>query len=179
MYAADPSDPQKIAVYQAQTDVVLAHPEDDLLDLPAVRAYLGDLSAAEDAHVGHCYRAWRHDGGDDLIVDRSVMDRDLVGSETTHPADGRCVVVVPWPGRYSHFDPENDEIVVAGWQDGPLSHRLLIVHEISHIKTLTDEGHGPAWVGTLKAMTARRLPQLAHDLNDALLYHSASSTLEA
>src|SRR4029077_543691 len=138
-------------VYEAQTDVVLAHPEDDLLDLHAVRAYLGDLSAAEDTRVGHCYRVWRHDGGDDPIIDRSAIDQDLVGKEVAHPADGRHVLVLPWPGRYSHFDPENDEIVVAGRQDGALSHRLLIIHELSHVKTLTNESHGPAWVSTFRA----------------------------
>ena len=67
---------------------------------------------------------------------------------------------------------------MAGRLDGPLSHRLLIVHEMSHVKTLTDEGHGPAWVRTVQAMTARRLPQLAYDLNDALLFHGVSSILE-
>ena len=177
MIAADPSDPQRVAVYEAQTDVVLAHPEDDLRDLPSVRAYLADLSAAEGAHVGHCYRAWHHNGGDDMIVIRSMTDGDLAGTKTIHPADGRHVVVLPWSGRYSHFDPKNDEIVVAGRQDGALSHKLLIIHELSHVKTLTDEGHAPAWVGTFQAMTERRLPKLVHDLNDALLYYGVSSTL--
>ena len=41
MSTAGPSDLQRVAVYRAQTNVILAHPEDGPLDLPAVRAYLG------------------------------------------------------------------------------------------------------------------------------------------
>jgi hypothetical protein len=77
-----------------------------------------------------------------MIVHRSRDDRDLVGTSVPHPADGREVVIIAWPGRYSHFDQKMDEIVAGGLRGGPLSHRLLIIHEVSHVIKPTDEKHG-------------------------------------
>ena len=164
----DSDDPQATLVYQAQSDVVLRHPEDDLDDLAAVRAYVAQLAAAERVTVSGCYRAWHHDDGVDMIVHRSRDDRDLVGTSVPHPADGREVVIVAWPGRYSHFDQDMDEIVVGGLSGGPLSHRLLIVHEVSHVIKPTNEKHGAEWVAVFERTTTRHLPHLAAQLRDAL-----------
>lgn len=163
------SDRQASLVYQAQTEVVLRHPADDVGDLAGVRAYVAVLATGEGLRIGNCYRAWHYaGGGDELLVHRSTEDHDLVGTIALHPGDGREVTIVAWHARYSHYDVQMDEIVVGGAQGGPLSHRLLLVHEVSHVKKPTDEMHGPEWVQEFEAMTARQLPHLAAELRAAL-----------
>jgi hypothetical protein len=161
-YRRDPRDPQKEHVYSAQTEIAKGHPRHDLPDLPAVRDYLADLLALEGLAVRGCHRGWRYAGGDDVLVDRIHDAQDLVG-ETVQPVGRPAVVIVPWHDRYSHYEARRKEIVVGAPRGLPLSHRLLVVHEVSHVKFPRGK-HGPKWAGTFLKQTARHLPDLAEEL---------------
>ena len=76
-------------------------------------------------------------------MDRSATDRDLAGTWVNHPANGTPILLVPWADRYSHLDVGYNKIGLGGPYDRPLSHQLLLVHEISHVIEPTEEQHGP------------------------------------
>ena len=107
---ADPKDPQKLGLYRAQTKLAQLHPADDLSDLAAAQEYASDVTAAEGVNLTGCFRAWQHDGGDDLLIDRSGLDQNLVGEGTMHPTSGLPIVILPWQERCSHFDPDFNEM---------------------------------------------------------------------
>jgi hypothetical protein len=168
MNLPDLDDPQATPVNQAQTDVVLEHPNDDITDLAQARDYIAEVTAIQGVSVGGCYRAWRYQGGgDQMIVDRSKDNQDLAGMTIPHPADGTAIVILPWRSRYAHFDPQMNEIVIGGCPGRPISHRLLLVHEVSHVLEPIQK-HGPVWVERFERMTARHLPHLAAELHVAL-----------
>jgi hypothetical protein len=163
-------DPQRLDVYRAQSDVAHAHPELDILDLATARAYVATITAAESLTISGCYRIWRFAGGadDDFVVDRSMADRDLAGVSLPHPVTGAAVVLIPWTDRYSGFDVDYNEIDLGGPPNRPLSHQLLLVHEISHVIKQTEEQHGPEWVQAFLSLTGRAPPNLRAELEVAL-----------
>lgn len=163
VYAPDPTDPQKLAVYAAQTKVMKAHPEHDLDDLDSTRKYIGVVLHAENAGTVPCYKAWLHTGGE-LIVDRSALDQELAGQTASHPVTGQSIILLPWKDRYSHYDYDKREIIVGGPSGRPLSHRLLAVHEAVHVTVPETAKHGPVWAGEFIGMTRRRLPELVDEL---------------
>ena len=162
----DRGDPQKLLVYRAQTKVARHHPEHDLVDLLSVQKYAAELVSLEGMSLAGCFRAWHDDSGK-LIFDRSGKDLDLAGQTIRVPGEQRDVVIVPWGDRYSHFDYDYNDIVVGGPPGRPISHRLLIVHEVSHKATPTTEDHGLEWAASFLTLVARHLPPLASELRVA------------
>ncbi len=172
-------DPQGVAVYRAQTRIARQHPEHDLVDLLSVQEYADEIVGLEGRSLVGCFRAWHYDGGVDLIIDRSMKDRDLAGQTIRHPRDQREVLIVPWHDRYSHFDQDYNEIVVGGPPSRPISHWLLIVHEVGHMTTPTAEMHGVEWAASFLTLTARYLPRLSEELRAAFDEHGVRYSTDA
>jgi hypothetical protein len=73
--------------------------------------------------------------------------------------------------RWSGWDLEKRAIEIAGPAGGPLSHQLLLLHEVSHAVNPTDEHHGAAWVRTFLDLVERHLPSLSYELTVELRRH--------
>ena len=163
----DPEDPQAIRVYRAQTAVIAQHAEDELASLSAVRSYITELAVAEGVPPPACRLLLRHSGGPDHLVDLRDQEGGRTGERIALP-DGREATILEWGVRLSHYDAEHYMIGVGAQPGRPLSHRLLIAHEMAHLKRPTKEGHSREWVAMFRAVTARRLPHLDRELRIAL-----------
>lgn len=170
-YQWDPADPQKVQAYAAQSEVARAHPEYDLSNLRAVQSYVEKIRASEGVSVDGPFRAWQFQGGaDQLIIDRPRKLGIAAGRTVYIPAFGTRVYLLPWPRRTSHYEVDasgRGEITVGGPVNGPLSHRLLILHEFAHINRY-HEKHGPVWATAFREITRRYLPAIVDELIAAL-----------
>ena len=155
------NDPQQQSVYDAQSEIVPLLPQDDLADLAATRAYWTCISQAEGAAPLPLYRAWFYEGpGPGQVTDRSAEDRELDGVRYHLPNGGPTVVLGRLTsGRWSGFDVYLREILVACPVGLPLSHRLLLVHELAHVLDPHEQDtHGPSWVKTWLLLVEKHLP---------------------
>jgi hypothetical protein len=162
-YEDDPRDPQKKAIYAAQTAVANRHPEFSLESLQRLREYATQILQAENLRVPGCYRGWVYKGGRDVLVDR-IGEGDLSNTDVRHP-DGKIVRIIAWKDRYSHYEARRREIVVGAPPGKPLSHELLVLHEISHVRSPRGK-HGPKWTGTFVRMVQQHLAEVAGELLD-------------
>ena len=168
MIQFDASDPQADQVYRAQSDVVKAHVRDNLRNLAEVRLYVDQITSLERVQLNGVYRIWLHTGPSGSLVHRTQRDSDLTGVRTKDPIDGMTPVkILPWTQRYSHYAADYNEIVVAAPVGWPLSHRLLLIHEIAHAIKHDGEKHGPAWCQQFLRLTAKHLPHMASELQNA------------
>jgi hypothetical protein len=172
------NDPQQMAVYSAQSEVARSFPGDALHDLAGVRKYVSSVTEAEGVAVDGCFRAgWFGDPPLGVLVVWSGRDVSPAGID--HPlADDSVVRVYDPADRWSAFDIEKNSILVAGPPHLPLSHRLLIVHEVAHVVRPTQEMHGAEFVGTFLRLTDKYLPRAADPLCEALARHRVTWATE-
>jgi hypothetical protein len=154
-------DPQQEAVYRAQSDVVLATPGGDLADLAAAKEYVGSLAKVYCVELKGCFRASFYDGpGPGLVVNWAGRDSDYSGAEYELPNGGTAVILYNPALRWSGFDLDNNAILLAGPWGGPLSHRLLLIHELAHvINPIEKASHGPSYARTFLELTEQALPE--------------------
>lgn len=164
MIQFDPLDPQADWVYRAQSVVINAHPEDNVQTLSEVRAFIATITTAEGVKLTGVHRVWMHTGPSGSVVDRGGVDRDLTGQKTKDPVDHSIdVKILPWDQRYSHYEQDFNEIAVAAPTGWPLSHKLLLVHEVAHAIEHGTEKHGTAWCQEFMRLTAIHLPHMSQE----------------
>jgi hypothetical protein len=167
VYVDDPADPDKRSVYDAQSAVARVYPFDDLADLPATKEYVATLGQ----HLGvdvPCYRGWWYDDQGAHVVHRpgQGVDADFEGEEYTLQSDEVVALRRP-PTRWSTWDVELREIVVGSPLDQPLSHHLLIAHELAHALTPLDfAGHGAEFRHQFISIVEHHLSHMATMLTD-------------
>jgi hypothetical protein len=149
-------------------------PQHDLPDLPAVRDYVDDVAGANNITLVGCYRGWYFQDGPPIVYDPSGASADMNQTDYSR-ADGSTVRLFNPSSRAGHFyrdPPEGPVVVVAAPSEGPLSHKLLVLHELAHAVTATTEdNHGPAWVTAWLGLVAQHLPDMDVPLRSVLLVH--------
>lgn len=159
-------DPQQEALYRAQSDVVSVSPEDAVADLNDVNDYVAQLVAIHDLALNGCFRATFYDGpGPGLVVNWAGHDADYSDAYFQLPEGGPLVSLYNPAFIWSAFDVDNNAILVAAPMQGPLSHRLLLVHEIAHVINPIEKGtHGASYARTFLELTQQHLPGSAEYL---------------
>ena len=168
----DPArDPQQVSLYGAQTAVVLRDRAGDLFDLLAVKRYLDTILKAEGLTIGGCYRAFFYEGpGPGVLVHRGTEEKDLSGQDYVFE-DGTSVTLHNSTVRWSAFEQDYREILVAA-PGHPLSHKLLILHEVAHvINPLERASHGPSYAASFLQIVGRHLAPTYPLLRDEFVAH--------
>jgi hypothetical protein len=164
-------DPLQSPVYLAEGDIIGMSPQHDLPDLAAVAKYVDDIASAHDINLMGCYRGWYFQDGPPIVYDPSETGADMNG--IAYPrADGSTVRLYNPPGRAGHFykdPPEGPVVVFAAPSTGPISHKLLVLHELAHALTATTEAdHGRGWISAWLVLVDEHLPDVAAGLRGAL-----------
>ena len=125
-------DPHGPGVMRAQSHVANRHPGGDIRDLLAVNEYVAGLELAERVSLKGCFKAWWFGRPPEGVVvnwagkewSPEGMALELAGVGTVYPYDP--------PVTWSAFDQEKNALEVAAPTGRPLSHRLLLIHEVAH-----------------------------------------------
>ena len=64
---------------------------------------------------------------------------------------GQGVTILLWKHRVAHYDQNFNEILVGAPQFPPLSHKLLLAHEVADMTRPTAEQYGSEWCGGYSA----------------------------
>lgn len=165
-------DPLQSPVNLAEGDIIGMSPQHDLPDLAAVAKYVDDIASAHNIALMGCYRGWYFQDGPPIVYDPSETSADMNGIDYQR-ADGSTVRLYNPPGRAGHCykdPPEGLIVVFAAPSTGPLSQKLLVLHELAHALTATTEAdHGPGWVSAWLGLVDEHLPDVAAGLRGALL----------